>query len=126
MTRQYQVAIRAAATTVFGLAAIAAVLADVGAPLQPILVFWFVLVCPGTALVGLVRPASVSLGVAMSVSISCALAIGVAQVLLYAGAWSPVTALAILTVLTAVSGGADVLADRRARRLPVVAGRGAT
>ena len=115
--------VRATVTTVSGLAAIAGVLGEVGAPVQPVLVFWFVLVCPGMAFVGLIRPPSLLFALTLSIAVSCALAVGVAQALLYAGAWSPVTGLIILVALTAVGAGAELLADRRARRLSVDAGR---
>lgn len=108
------VAIRAAVTTASGLAAVAGVLGDVGAPVQPTLVLWFVLVCPGMALVGLVRPPSLLFALTLSIAVSCALAVMVSQALLYAGAWSPVTGLVVLAGLTAVAAGADLRADRRA------------
>jgi hypothetical protein len=118
-----QVAVRATVTTVSGLAAVAGVLGDVGAPVQPMLVLWFVLVCPGMAVVGLIRPPSLLFALTLSIAISCALAVVVAQALLFAGAWSPVAALTILAALTTVGAGADLRADRRARRPPVDAGR---
>jgi hypothetical protein len=117
------VAGRATVTTVSGLAAVAGVLGEVGAPVQPVLVCWFVLVCPGMAFVGLIRPPSLLFALTLSIAVSCALAVVVAQALLFAGAWSPVTGLIILAALTTVGAGADLRADRRARRLSVDAGR---
>lgn len=117
------VAVRATVATVSGLAALACVLGDVGAPVQPALVFWFVLVCPGMAFVGLIRPPSLLFALTLSIAASCALAVAVAQALLFAGAWSPVTGLIILVALTTVGAAADLRADRRARRLPVDAVR---
>ena len=117
------VAVRATVTTVSGLAAVAGVLGEVGAPVQPMLVLWFVLVCPGMAFVGLIRPPSPLFALTLSIAVSCALAVVVAQALLFAGAWSPVAGLIILAALTTVGAGAELRADRRARRLPVDAGR---
>lgn len=113
------VATRVAVTTLSGLAAVAGVLGDVGAPVQPALVLWFVLVCPGMAFVGLIRPPSLLFASTLSIAISCALAVMVSQALLLAGAWSPVTGLVILVGLTAVGAAADLLTARRARPLPV-------
>jgi hypothetical protein len=113
------VAVRATVTTVSGVAAVAGVLWEVGAPVQPVLVFWFVLVCPGMAFVGLIRPPSLLFELTLSIAVSCALAVVTAQALLFARAWSPVTGLIILAALTMVGAGADLWADRRARRLSV-------
>ena len=115
--------VRAEVTTVSAVLAIAAVLGDVGSPLQPMLVFWFVLVCPGMTFVGLIRPPSLLFAVTLSIAVSCALAVVVAQALLFARAWSPVAGLIILATLTAVGAGAELRADHRARRLSVDAGR---
>ena len=124
MSRQgTPVAVRATVATVSGLAAVAAVLGEVGAPIQPMLVFWFVLVCPGMAFVGLFRPPSLVFALALSIAVSCALAVVVAQALLFAGAWSPVAGLVILAALTTVAAGVELRADRTARRLPADAGR---
>jgi uncharacterized membrane protein len=110
------VTLRAAVTTVSGLAALAAVLGGTGAPVQPVLVLWFVLVCPGMALVGLLRPPSVILAGTLSVAVSCALAVVVAQAMLFAGTWSPVTGLLALVALTAGGAGAELWAERRRSR----------
>jgi hypothetical protein len=124
MSRQGSlVAVRAAVTIVSGLAAVAGVLGDVGAPVQPVLVFWFVLVCPGMAVVGLIRPPSLLFALTLSIAVSCALAVVVAQALLFAGAWSPVTGLIILAALTTVGAVAELRIDRRAQRLSVDARR---
>ena len=117
------VAARATVTTVSGLAAVTGVLGEVGTPIQPVLVLWFVLVCPGLAFVGLIRPPSRLFALTLSIAVSCALAVVVAQAMLFAGAWSPVTGLIILAALTTVGAGADVRVVRRARRLSVDAGR---
>jgi hypothetical protein len=123
MSRQGSlVVVRATVSTVSGLAAVAGVLVEVGAPVQPVLVFWFVLVCPGMAVVGLIRPPSLLFAVPLSIAVSCALAVVVAQALLLAGAWSPLTALVILAALTTVGAVAELGADRRAQRLTVDAG----
>lgn len=116
-------AVRATVTILSGLAAVAGVLGEVGAPVQPVLVLWFVLLCPGMAIVGLVRPSSLLFALTLSIAVSCALAVAVAQALLFAGAWSPVSGLIILAALTTIGAGADLRADHRARRLSLAGGR---
>lgn len=111
------VAARAAVATVSALAAVAAVLGDVGAPLQPLLVFWFVLVCPGMAVVGLIRPPSPLFALTLSIAVSCALAVVVAQAMLFAQVWSPMAGLILLALVTLGGAGTELLVDRRSRRL---------
>lgn len=123
MSRGGAVAIRAAVTTVSALAAVVAVLGDAGAPVRPMLVIWFVLVCPGMAFVGLIRLPSPLFALTLSIALSCALAVVVAQAMLFAGVWNPVAGLVTLAVLTMVGTGTDVWVDRRARRLTVHTGQ---
>ncbi|WP_210439616.1 hypothetical protein [Nocardioides xinjiangensis] len=116
--------VRAAVTVGSAVVAVAAVMADVGAPAQPILVLWFVLVCPGAAFVGLVRLPSPGFAFALSVATSCALAAVVAQVMLFAGVWSPLGGLVVLAELTIVAAVAGLAVDLRASRLTAAPGRG--
>jgi hypothetical protein len=113
------VTVRAAVAIGSALAAVAAVLADVGAPVQPALVMWFVLVCPGMALVGIARPSSLVFAACWSVAISCALAAVVAQAMLFAGMWSPALGLIGLAEITFLGCATELLAEVRARRLAV-------
>jgi uncharacterized membrane protein len=117
------VTIRTAVAAGSALLAVAAVLGDVGSPVQPVLVFWFVLVCPGLAFAGLAHPSSVSFSLAFSVAVSCALAAVVAQVMLYAGVWNPLTGLIALAEITVVGCAIDLVVDGRARR-PTTGSRG--
>ena len=79
---------------------------------RTLIVLWFLLVCPGRALVlplGLADPWSrLMLATALSVSLD----IAVAGTLSYAGVWSPETALAILMAVTL--GGVAAALLRRA------------
>lgn len=125
MSRQRAlVTARTAVPVLSGVAAVAAVLAEVGAPVQPVLVLWFVLVCPGLALVGLVRPRSPLFALTLSIAVSCALAVVVAQALLFAGTWSPVAGLVVLAALTTTAVGVDLLGVRRGAHPPADAAMG--
>lgn len=115
--------VRAAVAVGSALLAVGAVLGDVGPPGQPVLVLWFVLVCPGLAFVGLARPSSVLFGLALSVAISCALAVLVAQTLLYAGAWNPLGGLLVLAAITVVGCVTELVVEARVRHPAVTARR---
>ena len=112
------VTVRTAVAVGSAMLAVAAVLGDVGSPVQPVLVFWFVLVCPGLALAGLAHPTSVLFCLTFSITVSCALAAIVAQVMLYAGVWNPLTGLFVLAEITVVGCAIDLAVDVRARRAP--------
>jgi len=112
------VTVRTTVATGSALLAVAAVLGDVGSPVQPALVLWFVLVCPGLPLAGLTHPSSVPFCLTFSVAVSCALAALVAQAMLYAGVWNPLTGLVVLAELTVVGCAIDLAVDVRAHRPP--------
>ncbi|MEM8530337.1 MAG: hypothetical protein AAGF95_05795 [Chloroflexota bacterium] len=69
---------------------------DVSTPIRPILAFWFVLVCPGMALVRLLGlrewVVELMLGIALSISLTTI----VAMITLYMGNWSPTLVLSVL------------------------------
>ena len=95
------------------LAAAAAVALQLPAPVRAPIVIWFVVVCPGLALIRPFRvgPPFVELTIAIGLSLSIDGI--VAAIFLYAGRWSPEGALAILCVLTLVAVGGEWLASRR-------------
>ncbi|MBA2631068.1 MAG: hypothetical protein H0U84_08630 [Thermoleophilaceae bacterium] len=74
-------------------------------PIRTVLAVWFLLLCPGLALVGLMRLNDVwgelTLGVAISVALDTVVAAG----LLYAGLWSPPAAFAILAAVSLAGAG---------------------
>jgi hypothetical protein len=90
-----------------GIVAVAAVPAALATPV----VLWFVLVCPGMALVRLLRLADPVAELGIGIALSAALATLVSGALLYAGAASPRATLAILA--TATVGGAVAQWRRR-------------
>src|SRR5690242_7230686 len=87
---------------------------DVSPDVRAPVVIGFVLVCPGLAIVRLVgvRSATAQLGVGVAVSV--ALAILVPAALLYAHAWSPRAALAILVAITIAASTLEVALRRTA------------
>jgi hypothetical protein len=88
------------------LLAVTSVVAGFGAPLQPLLVGWFLLVCPGMAFVPLLRVGSPLLELALGAAVSIGLGVVVGQVMVFTDMWSPLGGLLALTVVTV--GGAAV------------------
>jgi uncharacterized membrane protein len=97
------------------LGAALAVALDWPAPLRPALVIWFVAICPGMAIVRLLRLDSLLVEVALAIALSLALAGLIASALVYAGIWSPNLVLELL-VVTAVGGLVLGLRRRGSRR----------
>jgi hypothetical protein len=97
------------------LLSVVAVALDWPPPLRPALTTWFVVICPGMAIVRLLALPSLLIEVTLAIAVSLALAGLFASALVYAGAWSPALVLELL-VVTAV--GALVLGLAR-RRGPV-------
>ena len=84
-------------------------------PVRLAVTLWFLLVCPGMALVRLLRLDDAAAELAIAVAVSLALAVGAASILLYSGRWSPDTTLGILIAITVVAAVAPLA---RARPLP--------
>lgn len=84
------------------LAVALAVFGGVGSPWRPLVVFWFLLVCPGMALVGLFLPRDGVATVTLALALSIALDTLIAMALLYAGYWSPRAGLVVLIAITLV------------------------
>jgi hypothetical protein len=72
------------------------VFGDVVSPIRPLVAIWFLVFCPGIALVRLLRLHEVWAEVALAAAVSLSLDVGVASLLLYSGYWSPKLGLAIL------------------------------
>jgi hypothetical protein len=71
-----------------------------GRPVRPIVVMWFLCICPGMALVRLLRLHEPVVEWTLAVAISFAIDALVAGIQLYAGRWSPTL---ILEIVIAVS-----------------------
>jgi hypothetical protein len=76
---------------------------------------WFLLVCPGMALVRLLALDDAAAELALAVALSIALAAAAGGILLYSGRWSPGTTLAILIAITVTAAAAPLA---RAHPLP--------
>jgi hypothetical protein len=72
----------------------------VTSPIRPIVALWFLVFCPGIALVRLLRLRDVWAEVTLATAVSRALDVGVATMLVYSGYWSPKLGLAILIGLS--------------------------
>jgi hypothetical protein len=82
-------------------------------PARPLIVFWFLFVCPGAALVrflGIQEPVSVG---TLAVAISLSLDALIAGCQMYAGYWSPALTLVILMALTVACLLIQLLNERR-------------
>jgi hypothetical protein len=72
------------------------VFGDIDSPIRPLVALWFLIFCPGVALVRLLRLQEVWAEFTMAAAVSLSLDVGVASMLLYSGYWSPKLGLAIL------------------------------
>lgn len=89
---------------------VAAVLAGPEGPARTVLVFSFVLVCPGMAFVGLLGLGSRLLQLIAGIALSLLIGVGVAQVLTYT-AWRPVLGLVALAGITLAGSAASLRYD---------------
>jgi hypothetical protein len=89
---------------------VAAVLAGLEGPARTVLVFSFVLVCPGMAFVGLLGLGSRLLQLIAGIALSLLIGVGVAQVLTYT-AWRPVLGLVALAGITLAGSAASLRYD---------------
>jgi hypothetical protein len=78
----------------------ALVLGDISTPARPVLAVWFISVCPGLALVRLLRLADGWSELAVGLALSITLGVMVATGLVYSGWWSPKAGLAILSIIS--------------------------
>ena len=84
-------------------------LQDVQYAVRPWLAFGFILVCPGMALVRLLRIEGAVMELILAIAVSLLLAIFVATATVYAGVWSPGASLAILAAISIVGAGLQLL-----------------
>jgi hypothetical protein len=83
-------------------------------PTRTLLVVWFLAVCPGWGIMGVLRLADPWLEVATATALSLAIDVLVTAALSYGGLWSPTAALLILAVVSVCGALAQVwLAARR-------------
>src|SRR5215217_7121699 len=104
------------AVVVASLALLAVVVAaGIGAPLRPMAAVWFLLVCPGLALVPLIGIGDFWDEIALALGVSVALDVVVATGLVYADAWSPALIVGVLAAIS-LAGAALQLRVAGARR----------
>ena len=70
--------------------------AGVAAPARPFVALWFLLLCPGMALVRLLRVGGVATELTLAIALSLVLDTLVAMVMIYTGTWSPGAGLIVL------------------------------
>ena len=66
-----------------------AVVSDMGSPIRPVIAFWFLLICPGMAIVHLLRVGDRAAEVTLAVALSIAIDTIVAEAMILTGLWSP-------------------------------------
>jgi hypothetical protein len=102
-------------TAVWGGAAILALAVEANAAYRAPVILPFVLVCPGLALVRLLGIPVAAARLSLAIAVSLALAVLVPAALVYAGAWSPPAALAILAGLAITFAAVEVVLRRGGR-----------
>jgi hypothetical protein len=94
-------------------AAVALMLADSGSALRPAVLFWFLLVCPGMALVPLLELENAWTELTLGIATSLALDTLVASVMVEARLWSPGGGVLGLGVVTLLVSAVQIVEARR-------------
>lgn len=82
------------------LAAVAVVACGAGPPLRPVVVLWFVFVCPGLAVVRAARLDDRLAEAVLAVALSVGIAGATSGALMYGRSWSPERVLVVLVVVS--------------------------
>ena len=90
--------------------------ANVHSSLRVVVMLWFVLVCPGIAVVHRLGVTDGAAELALAVGLSVALTTAVAAIGLYTGLWAPGATLAVLIAITIGAGAAPPSRLRRGSR----------
>lgn len=77
-------------------------------PIRPIAALWFLVFCPGIALVRLLRLQDLWAEVGLATAVSLSLDVGVASMLIYTGYWSPNLGLTILICVSLLGAALQV------------------
>jgi hypothetical protein len=102
------------ATIVLSAGSIALVFfAGVAAPARPFVALWFLLLCPGMALVRLLRVGGVAAELTLAVALSLALDTLVAGVMIYTGTWAPGWGLMVLIAISVFGAALQAVSSRR-------------
>jgi hypothetical protein len=101
------------ATIVLSAASVALVVfAGVAAPARPLIALWFLLLCPGMALVRLMRVGGIATELSLAVALSLALDALVAGVMIYTKTWAPTRGLLVLIAISVVGAVLQASASR--------------
>jgi uncharacterized membrane protein len=77
--------------------------------LRPVVALWFLVICPGKALVGVLRISEKLTELTLAVALSLVIDAVVSEALIYVGLWSPKSSLAVIVAITmsglALQGG---------------------
>jgi hypothetical protein len=98
-----------ASITTSSLTAMWAVLTNAGPPLQPAILFWFLLVCPGMAFVRLLRLDDRLAQWVLAIAVSIALGVVLTETMIYSHRWNPVGAILTLAALSIIGAALDAL-----------------
>jgi hypothetical protein len=90
-----------------GLAVSAAVLFDVGGPLEIVLACWFLFACPALGYVRILHLADTELEIALIVGLGLAIDVAVSLILVLAGVYEPLLALALITAIAMIGALVD-------------------
>jgi hypothetical protein len=96
-----------AVTVAWGAASLALLAIGADAVYRAAVILSFVLVCPGMALVRIARLPAGSYQLALGIAVSMGCVVLVPAALLYAGAWSTLSALVILVSLTVAAAATE-------------------
>lgn len=101
------------ATIVISAACIALVVfAGVATPARPFIALWFLLLCPGMALVRLMRVGGIATELSLAVALSLALEALVAGVMVYTRTWAPTRGLIVLIAISVAGAALQVSSTR--------------
>jgi len=94
-------------------AAVIVVVADLVTPFRAVIAFWFLLICPGMAFVGLLGLSDRLTELILAIALSLTLDTIVAMAMVYAGVWSPIGGLLALAGQSTVGVVLQVVASYR-------------
>ena len=83
-----------------GVAVVLATIAPIPSPVRAVIAFWFLLVCPGMAFVGLLNIKELWIRLMLAIALSIAMTAVVAEAMLFFNTWSPLLGVFILVYLS--------------------------
>ena len=83
-----------------GIAVVLAMITPIPSPVRTVIAFWFLLVCPGMAFVGLLDIQEPWIRLTLAIALSIAMTAVVAEAMLFFNTWSPLLGVFILVYLS--------------------------